>query len=83
MNILTLIFNKNHNVNSLSAFCICRYVIESGKFEVTKRGHGKLNECGVGQTFGELALLYGAKRSATVSCIQDASLWALDRQTFR
>jgi len=59
------------------------YVVESGFFEVTKSKQGKLSNCGVGQTFGELALLYGAKRSATVTCTQDASLWALDRQTFR
>ena len=60
-----------------------RYAVESGKFEVHKRGDGKINEMGPGYTFGELALIYGAKRSATVLCVSAASLWALDRSTFR
>jgi CRP-like cAMP-binding protein len=58
-------------------------VVESGLFEVTKKGNGKLSTCGAGHTFGELALLYNAKRSATVTCIQNATIWALDRHTFR
>jgi CRP-like cAMP-binding protein len=43
----------------------------------------KINSMVAGSTFGELALLYGAKRSATVLCTEKASLWALDRTTFR
>lgn len=37
-----------------------------------------------GGTFGELALMYGAPRNATVvSAEPDCTLWALDRVTFR
>ena len=39
-----------------------------------------LNE-GVG--FGELALLYGAPRSASVKALGDCELWGIDRGTFR
>lgn len=38
----------------------------------------------VGGTFGELALMYGAPRNATVVSAEDnCCLWALDRVTFR
>lgn len=38
----------------------------------------------MGGTFGELALMYGAPRNATViSASNDCVLWALDRVTFR
>jgi len=59
------------------------YFVEKGHFEVLKRGEGKVSDCPAGTTFGELALLYGAKRSATVKCTIKANLWAIDRTTFR
>jgi len=59
------------------------YAIEEGTFDVLKDSVGKIAEMKPGQTFGELALLYGAQRSATVLCTKAASLWALDRSTFR
>lgn len=34
-------------------------------------------------SFGELALLYNMPRAATVKAIQNGSVWAMDRQTFR
>jgi len=71
---------------AIRAHATSRYAIESGKFDVLKKvgaKNEKINAMGAGQTFGELALLYGAKRSATVLCTEKASLWALDRSTFR
>lgn len=62
---------------------IYRYIVDSGKFEISKEGQGKLAECFKGSTFGELALIYNACRAATVTCIEDAKLWALDRNSFR
>ena len=32
--------------------------------------------------FGELALLYGAKRAASIACVEQGLLYSLDRQTF-
>jgi len=52
-----------------------RYAIESGRFDVFKNSEAedgsenKIAEMTNGQTFGELALLYGAKRSATVGLL--------------
>lgn len=34
-------------------------------------------------SFGELALLYNMPRAATIKCVSEGQLWALDRQTFR
>ena len=39
---------------------------------------------GVGEAFGELALMYSVPRQATVTCVSDyAVLWALQRQVYR
>lgn len=38
---------------------------------------------GVGSSFGELALLYNAPRSASIKCVGNCGFWALNRVTFR
>ncbi|KAF9055089.1 protein kinase A regulatory subunit [Hymenopellis radicata] len=43
----------------------------------------KVAECKPGTSFGELALMYGHPRAATVMSIEPSTLWALDRITFR
>jgi cAMP-dependent protein kinase regulator len=58
------------------------YVVESGTFAVLVNGH-KVTEVGQGGGFGELALLYGQPRAATVTAITDAVVWGVDRLTFR
>ena len=40
-------------------------------------------ECNPGTSFGELALMYGHPRAATVLSIEPSTLWSLDRITFR
>lgn len=37
----------------------------------------------MGEAFGELALLYGAPRSASVKADGICGLWSIDRVTFR
>ncbi|KAG1753890.1 cyclic nucleotide-binding-like protein [Suillus paluster] len=43
----------------------------------------RVSECKPGTSFGELALMYGHPRAATVQAIEPSTVWALDRTTFR
>ena len=43
----------------------------------------KVAECKQGSSFGELALMYGHPRAATVLSVEPSTLWSLDRITFR
>lgn len=43
----------------------------------------KVAECKPGTSFGELALMYGHPRAASVVAMEESTLWALDRITFR
>ncbi|KAI6047318.1 cyclic nucleotide-binding-like protein [Pisolithus marmoratus] len=43
----------------------------------------KVMECKPGSSFGELALMYGHPRAATVQAIEPSTVWVLDRITFR
>jgi cAMP-dependent protein kinase regulator len=43
----------------------------------------KVADCKPGNSFGELALMYGHPRAATVLAIEGSTLWSLDRITFR
>ena len=60
------------------------YVVQSGTFDCyidTKSN--KVASYEAGGSFGELALMYNAPRAATIVATSDATLWALDRITFR
>jgi len=62
------------------------YIIESGQFDVIKEINGeqkKVFQYDNKGNFGELALMYNAPRSATVTAASAGTLWALDRETFR
>jgi CRP-like cAMP-binding protein len=58
------------------------YTVNSGHFVVLKDGEKKV-EYGPGDTFGELALMYGSPRLATVKATELSTVWAVDRATFR
>jgi len=61
------------------------YFIESGRVRVV-RGSGPkallLAELGAGDLFGEMALLTGSPRSATVSTLSEVNLWSLSQADF-
>jgi len=64
------------------------YIIVQGKCAVTRetplsREGIKLAELGVGDTFGEEALIAEAKRNATVTMMTDGVLMRLNKQDFR
>ena len=64
------------------------YIIVNGKCAVTRetplsREGIKLAELGVGDTFGEEALIAEAKRNATVTMLTDGVLMRLNKQDFR
>lgn len=58
------------------------YVVDSGKFEILVNGT-KVAESSNGGSFGELALLYGQPRAATVRAVEASVVWCVDRATFR
>lgn len=59
------------------------YIIDSGEVEVLVNGERVLT-IGEGGSFGELALIYGTPRAATVKAgDQDVKLWGIDRDSYR
>lgn len=73
------------------------YIVRNGKFDiianrVLKQADGdapeekrmvKVFEAGAGFAFGELALLYNAPRSATITAVKESEVWCLERRAFR
>ena len=47
---------------------------------VNKEYFGSISETG---SFGELALIYGTPRAATIKAKTDVKLWAIDRDSYR
>ncbi|KAL6487254.1 hypothetical protein MHYP_G00038800 [Metynnis hypsauchen] len=58
------------------------YVLAAGLLEVIQNGK-HLGQMQPGTAFGELAILYNCKRTATVKAVTESHIWALDRQTFQ
>lgn len=58
------------------------YVAAEGQFEVCKAGR-VLGNLGVGKVFGELAILYNCKRTASIRAVVDSKVWALERRVFQ
>lgn len=64
------------------------YIIDSGEFEVLKRDDNGINQnvftyTTEGAAFGELSLMYGKPRAATVRAKTDGALWSIGRLAFR
>lgn len=58
------------------------YVSAEGEYDVIKGGKC-IKTFGPGVVFGELAILYKAKRFASIKVTTDAFVWALDRKIFQ
>lgn len=58
------------------------YVIDAGEVEISKEGKFLTSIC-EGGSFGELALIYGTPRAATVKAKTDVKLWVIDRDSYR
>lgn len=62
------------------------YVITAGEAEVLQRGRDGIEKVvatlGPGRYFGEIALLRGARRTATVRAVTDLNVVSLDRKDF-
>jgi len=58
------------------------YIIEDGGVVCTQNGKKVSDELGTGAIFGELALLKGDKRAATVTAIKSTTCLTVDRATF-
>ncbi|XP_050347887.1 cGMP-dependent protein kinase, isozyme 2 forms cD5/T2 isoform X1 [Nymphalis io] len=63
-------FDKNENEDS------------EGRVEVS-RENKYLSTMAPGKVFGELAILYNCKRTATIKAATDCRLWAIERQCFQ
>lgn len=64
------------------------YIIDCGDFSVIKRDDlGVMQQVFVystaGATFGELSLMYGCVRAATVKALTDGKLWCIGRAAYR
>ncbi|KAM6405825.1 cGMP-dependent protein kinase 1-like [Pluvialis apricaria] len=57
------------------------YIVAEGQLSVTQRGR-QLRTLGPGDVFGELAILYHCRRTATVRALGPVRLWAIDRQRY-
>jgi cGMP-dependent protein kinase len=64
------------------------FVVESGTLDITvsSSDYSEVHlgiTYGRGSSFGELALMYGSPRAATIRTKEDCRLWCIDRNTFR
>jgi len=59
------------------------YVLASGTCDITIAGKGSVMKATKGIAFGELALLHGAPRAATVTAEEPVTAWSLDEITFK
>lgn len=58
------------------------FIVAGGELQVTQAGRD-LRTLTTGDVFGELAILYNCKRTATVTAKTAVRLWCIERQTYR
>jgi len=58
------------------------YIIDEGTVDIFV-SNTKVVSLGEGGSFGELALIYGTPRAATVTASSDVKLWGIDRDSYK
>lgn len=58
------------------------YIIDQGEVDIYVSGKKVVSLC-EGGSFGELALIYGTPRAATVKAASSVKLWGIDRDSYR
>ncbi|KAF7694480.1 cGMP-dependent protein kinase 1 [Silurus meridionalis] len=58
------------------------YIVAAGELRVTQAGR-TLRTLTSGDVFGELAILYNCKRTASVKAVTAVKLWCIERQIYR
>ncbi|EZG50652.1 CGMP-dependent protein kinase [Gregarina niphandrodes] len=79
---LFYVFHEGDLVCQQNALGSHFFIIHSGEFDVVIDGK-TVNKMRNGRAFGEIALIHNTQRSATVRCVKDGALWAVQRSTFR
>ncbi len=79
-------FAKGEALTKQGAKAHWLYIISKGECSVrvaAKGGQKEVATLTAGQVFGEMSLLTGAERSATVVALTDVECWRLDREVFK
>jgi len=77
-------YKKGETIVKEGEQAVAFFIIRSGRVEAVRGAGGKtkLNELGAGQVFGEMALLDGLPRNATVRTLEDTECLVLSRWDF-
>lgn len=78
-------YKKGETIVKEGEQAVAFFVITKGKVEVTHAAGGrasKLNDLGPGDAFGEMSLLDGGPRAATVKALDDTTCLVLSRWDF-
>jgi len=75
-------FTENKAIINEGELGTCMYVLADGQLEVRK-DHRILKVIKEGEVFGELAILYHCKRTATIMTREKCRIWSLSRTTFQ
>ena len=59
------------------------YILKEGSIEYISRNNTQTDYIKIGESFGELALLYGASRSESAKTLTKCFLWVMERKNFR
>ena len=59
------------------------YILKEGSIEYISRNNTYTDNIKIGESFGELALLYGAPRSESAKTLTKCFLWVMERKNFR